>query len=145
MADAKPRDAVTELQLIVSSMSALYANAVEGIQAEADICGPWNNTPRTVGEAAAVIDPMAETFAEQIAQAHRDFDRLASELEQAHRPEAEQLRELAQLQERHATVTEELRRETEAAEAVHARLHANLETLLDGVHEINAGHRVANL
>ena len=131
-----PRDAVTRLQLEVTGLCGLYTDALGNLLNEAE---------RPAADTSGGIESMATRFAEQVVQAHRELERQATELERAYRPEAEQLRVLTELQARHAQITRELRAETEAAEAVHARLSANLETLLDGVLEINATHRVANL
>lgn len=137
---ATPRDPITGLQLATSELCALYASALSGVQDEAD-----KHWQQESAAPSASLDSTADDFVAKIVQAHREFEQLAAELERAHRPESEQLRVLAELQEQHAEVTRELRSETVAAEAIHASLHATLETLLDGIHSINAQHRVANL
>lgn len=136
-----PRDPVTRLQHEVSGLCALYTDALGNLLNEADkqLQGP------PAAADSSEVETIGARFAEQVVQAHRELERQATELEHAYRPEAEQLRVLNALQARHAQVTAELRAETEAAEVAHARLSANLETLLDGVLEVNATHRAANL
>ena len=129
-----PRDPITQLQIELSDLCALYVSTLGNVQNEADkILHKQNAT-------ADEIEPMTTDYASQIVRAHREIERLASELEGAYRPEAEQMRVLADLQARHAAVTSELRAETAAAEAVQARLSENLDSLLDGIISINASH-----
>ena len=77
-------------QLEVTELCALYTSALGNLQNEADRL--------LQGDSASTLDPMADTFAEQVVSKHREFERLAAELERAYRPEAEQLRVLAELQ-----------------------------------------------
>lgn len=137
-AASTPRDGVTGLQLAVSDMCALYASAVGEVQNEAD--KQWQQAATS-----GAVEPIADDFASRIVQAHREFERLVTELESSYRPESEQLRVLNELRERDATMTRELRQQTESAEVVREKLQSQLDILLDGVQEVHTSHRVANL
>jgi hypothetical protein len=125
MASTEPRDPVTALQLQVADLCGLYTDALGSLQNEAD--------KLLLPGAPPSVDPPAVAFAEKVVQAHREFERLATQLESAHRPEDEQLRVLSELQAQHGAVTSELRAEVDRAEAVRTQLHVDLEELLDGV------------
>ena len=137
-----PRDPVTGLQHAVTDLCSIYATALGQLQSEADKL--LQNDKVTAHDVASSSETMAHGFGTQVVQAHRSIDHLAMELEHAHRTEEEQLRVLAELQARHVAVTEELRAETVAAEAVHTRVCEQLDGLVDGILETNAAHRVAN-
>ena len=137
-----PRDGITRLQHAVTDVCDVYKNALGLLLVESDRLLVGNGADAATVASSSVA--VAHDRATQVVLAHRELERLATELDQVHRPEEEQMSKLEELQARHAAVTEELRLETEAAEAVHARVHSSLESLLDGILEVNAGHRAAN-
>ena len=84
---------------------------------------------------------MAENWAQEIVAAHHEIERQTDELERAHRTEEQQLQKLQQLQHQHTVVTQVLRDETERAESAYADLRRDIDTLIDGIHEVNSRHR----
>ena len=130
------------MQHAVTDLCDVYKNALGLLLVESDKLLLDNGADAAV--VASSSTSVAHDHAAQVVQAHREVERLAMELEQVHRPEQEQMRVLTQLQARHAAVTEELRAETAAAEVVHKQMHQDLDTLLGGILDVNAGHRAAN-
>ena len=149
----QPRDDISRLQGAVMDACGLYPTALGLVQNAADEAVFPTGDPVRKQQAQDTMARLASgTIAEDIVSAHLEIERQVDELERAYRSDAEeplpggrtqewQLQKLQKLQQQHTEVTQVLRAETERAESAHAGLKRDLDTLLDGILEVNSQHR----
>ena len=132
-----PRDGVSKLQVAVTDLAGVYLDALKDVQNEVERMHQANE----LGTGTNSLTELTSLLADRVIGLHEVIDQQAATLEASYRSEAQQLRALQDLDAQHTAVTTELRSQVEAAEVLQDDVRRRLDSLIDGIQELNASHR----